>query len=82
MEGNGIQRDIGRLEGKIDTLTTSIGNVHKEVGGLRNDFMDMEKGRLSKLEVEVATNAAKMKVYIAIASFAASALVGLIIKFL
>ena len=47
MAKNGIERTIGRLEGKIDSLGLTITE-------LKNAFDSLEKGRLSTLEINFA----------------------------
>jgi len=42
-----ISRAIGRLEGKVDLMVTSISN-------LASSFESLEKGRLSRLEIAFA----------------------------
>ena len=48
MEQVDLERAIGRVEGKLDLVVTSISE-------LKNAFDTMEKGRLSRLEVLFAT---------------------------
>lgn len=48
MAVDSVERAIGRLEGKLDS-------VIKLVGDLGASFDAMEKGRLSRLEVQFAT---------------------------
>ena len=48
------ERDLGKLEGKMDGLIVSMGELTKEVAALRGDFGSLEKGRLSTLEVAFA----------------------------
>lgn len=55
MGTDSVERSIGRLEGKLDSAILAMGGIRGEVKSLRNDFMHMEKGRLSKLEVGFAT---------------------------
>lgn len=43
-----VIRAVGRLEGKLDSMVAMVAE-------LRGDFENMERGRLSKLEVEFAT---------------------------
>ena len=47
-EETNMERSIGRLEGKLDLVVTSI-------TGLQSAFDTMEKGRLSRLEVSFNT---------------------------
>lgn len=47
--------DIGRLEGKLDSVVSMVGE-------LKGSFETMEKGRLSKLEVQFATLYAELSV--------------------
>lgn len=51
----GIERSFGRMEGKLDSLTTSITDLKGAIVGVQNDFATMEKGRLTRLEVNFAT---------------------------
>lgn len=49
------ERSLGRLEGKVDSIVNMMQGMQGEVTSLRNDFGTMEKGRLSRLEVQFAT---------------------------
>ena len=58
MLGNGSttsDRALGRLEGKIDGMMLLVGEVKSDVNQLRTDFSEMEKGRLSRLELSFNT---------------------------
>ena len=48
MGTDSVERSIGRLEGKLDSVITIVGS-------LKEAFDSLEKGRLSKLEVAFAT---------------------------
>lgn len=56
MDGtDGAERTIGVLIGKVDGMTAILSDTQTQIRGLRDDFQSMEKGRLTRLEVEVAT---------------------------
>lgn len=48
MEDKNVERSIGRLEGKLDSVISLVGD-------LKGAFEQMEKGRLSVLEISFAT---------------------------
>ena len=50
-----IERSIGRLEGKVDGITNDIKIMSESMNALRASFDILEKGRLSRLEVNFAT---------------------------
>ncbi len=57
-ETNSFERALGRLEGKMDSMVSSV-------NALASSFESLEKGRLSRLEIKVAEivteNTAKTK---------------------
>ena len=54
MENHELERAIGRLEGKMDSLIATL-------QGLTQAFDLLEKGRLSRLETNFATLQAEVK---------------------
>mgnify|MGYP001585274017 CR=1 FL=1 len=81
------QKDIGRLEGMMAAIHSLVSETRGDVKSLRNDFMEMEKGRLSRLEVafatvqtEVSLKARNTAVWFAlVSSIAASVITGTIL---
>ena len=78
--------NIGRLEGKMDSVLTMISEVKGDVTSLRNDFGTMEKGRLTALEVkfatlttEITTKAKNMAIYVGIAVSIVSSVVSAVV---
>ncbi len=67
---SGLERSIGRLEGKVDLML-------KETTSLRADFQSLEQGRLSRLEVKVEGLVIKMTIIVSIIS----AVVSLLLSF-
>ena len=49
------ERTLGLLLGKIDGIHLTVTSICGEVKSLRDDFGTMEKGRLSKLELNLNT---------------------------
>lgn len=90
VEAYSLERSLGRVEGKLDSVITEIGHARGEVKSLRDDFGSMEKGRLSTLEVRYATleTTVSLKaknsamVWAAVMSIAASVVAALVIRFL
>lgn len=86
----GMERSFGKMEGKIDGLTTHVTDLKGSIMSLQQDFQTMEKGRLTQLEVkfatlstEVAYSAKNISFYTAIAASVASSVVaGVILYFL
>ena len=50
-----IQRDLGRLEGKLDLILTSMADMKKATENLKQSFDSLEAGRLSSLEKSFVT---------------------------
>lgn len=71
---DGIERSIGRLEGKIDLV---IGDVSE----LKVAFNTLEAGRLSRLERDFANFTGKMTIVAALASVGVSFAFWLLNKF-
>lgn len=74
MADSGVERSIGRLEGKIDLIVN-------QVSGLRAEFMTLEAGRLSKLERDFANLIGRLTAIMAGVSIAVSLGVFLLQKY-
>ena len=77
-----LERSIGRLEGKLDSVVTMV-------AGLKDSFETMEKGRLSRLEVSFATLKTEVEIRVkntamvsaAVTSMVVTVVAGLILYF-
>ena len=59
---SGIERSIGRLEGKVDGIVGDIKTISDSMNALKSSFDVLEKGRLSNLEVSFASLQAEVQV--------------------
>lgn len=69
--GQGVERAIGRLEGKVDSIVS-------DVRALRSSFEVLEAGRLSAVEKEVANLTTKMAIITASISVGISVVLSII----
>jgi len=82
MANNGLQRAIGNLEGQMKAMTQSMTDFTIEMSSMRTSFDNLEKGRLSKLEIEFANLIGKLTIIAIGVSILSSLLVGIVLKFI
>lgn len=56
-EHNSLERSMGKIEGQMSSLISVVSTLSADIKSLSNDFSTMEKGRLTKAEVNIATMA-------------------------
>ena len=70
---NGLERSIGRLEGKLDSLIVKVDNLDKS-------FIKLEEGRISTLEHDFAKLTGKLSIIAVIISAGISILSAVLIN--
>lgn len=64
-DNNNLERALGRVEGKMDLMVTSVNN-------LAASFESLEKGRLSNLEIKFANLQGRITIIAGVISLAVS----------
>lgn len=57
-----IQRSLGRIEGGISELKSSVDLIRQDHAGLRAEFNKLEAGRLTRLESAFAVQQTEIKI--------------------
>ena len=71
---NGIERTIGEIKGKLDSLITKVDD-------LAHAFNNLEAGRLSNLEKDFANLSGRLQTTATIIAFAVSIIIALLNRF-